>query len=55
MTLQVRPGILDIEVYVPGESELPGNGPVYKMSSNESPLGPGAAALTQWLHRASVS
>ena len=39
MTLQVRPGIMEIEAYVPGEAELPGSGPVYKMSSNESPLG----------------
>ncbi len=39
MSLAVRPGILDIAAYVPGEHSLPGSGPVYKMSSNESPLG----------------
>ena len=45
MTLQVRPGILEIAAYVPGEAELPGSGPVYKMSSNESPLGASPAAI----------
>jgi histidinol-phosphate aminotransferase len=45
MTLQVRPGILEIEAYVPGEAELPGSGPIYKMSSNESPLGTSPAAI----------
>jgi histidinol-phosphate aminotransferase len=49
MSLQVRPGILDIEAYVPGESELPGSGPVYKMSSNESPLGMSAAARETYM------
>ena len=38
------PGILEIEAYVPGESKLPGSGPVIKLSSNETPLGPSAAA-----------
>ena len=45
MTLRVRPGILEIEAYVPGEAELPGSGPIYKMSSNESPLGASPAAI----------
>ena len=45
MTLAVRPGILDIAAYVPGEHALPGDGPVYKMSSNESPLGASPAAV----------
>jgi histidinol-phosphate aminotransferase len=45
MSLQVRPGILEIEAYVPGEAELPGSGPIYKMSSNESPLGASPAAI----------
>lgn len=45
MSLVVRPGILDIAAYVPGEHALPGEGPVYKMSSNESPLGASPAAI----------
>ena len=45
MSLAVRPGILDIAAYVPGEHALPGDGPVYKMSSNESPLGASPAAV----------
>jgi histidinol-phosphate aminotransferase len=57
MSLAVRPGILDIAPYIPGEHALPGEGPVYKMSSNESPLGisPKARAayraLSDELHR----
>ena len=34
-----RPGVMDIHPYVPGESG-DGNGPVIKLASNESPLGP---------------
>jgi len=34
-----RPGILDIAPYIPGRSEAEGEGPVHKLSSNESPLG----------------
>src|SRR5687768_13867308 len=48
MSLAVRPGILDIAAYVPGEHTLPGEGPVYKMSSNESPLGASPAALAAY-------
>lgn len=40
-----RPGILDIEPYQPGRSTLTGEGPVIKLSSNETPLGPSPAAL----------
>ncbi len=39
-----RPGVLDIEAYVPGRSKAAGDGPVYKLSSNESALGPSPAA-----------
>jgi histidinol-phosphate aminotransferase len=49
MTLEVRPGILDIAAYVPGEADLPGGGPIYKMSSNESPLGISPAAKAAYL------
>jgi len=45
MSLAVRPGILDIAAYVPGDHALPGSGPVYKMSSNESPLGASPSAV----------
>jgi histidinol-phosphate aminotransferase len=45
MSLAVRPGILDIAAYVPGEHDLPGASPVYKMSSNESPLGASPLAI----------
>jgi histidinol-phosphate aminotransferase len=34
-----RPGILDIDAYVPGKSTAPGGVTVHKLSSNESPLG----------------
>ncbi len=33
------PGILDIAPYIPGRSEAEAEGPIYKLSSNESPLG----------------
>ena len=45
MSLIVRPGIMEIAPYIPGEAELPGSGPIYKMSSNESALGPSPAAV----------
>lgn len=40
-----RPGILDIEAYVPGKSSAKGGAKVYKLSSNETPLGPPQAAI----------
>jgi histidinol-phosphate aminotransferase len=42
-----RPGILDIEAYVPGGSGARG-GKVFKLSSNESPLGPSPAAVAAY-------
>jgi histidinol-phosphate aminotransferase len=48
MSLIVRPGILDIAAYVPGAHHLPGEGPVYKMSSNESAVGPSPAAMAAY-------
>jgi histidinol-phosphate aminotransferase len=41
-----KSGVLEIEAYVPGESELPGGREPIKLSSNENPLGasPGAVA-----------
>lgn len=40
-----RPGILDIEAYVPGESRLPSGVKPAKLSSNETPLGPSPKAI----------
>jgi len=39
------PGILNISPYVAGRSEAPGRGPVYKLSSNETPLGAARDAI----------
>jgi histidinol-phosphate aminotransferase len=43
--LVVRPGILDIEPYVGGESKLADGQRVIKLSANESPLGPSPLAI----------
>ena len=43
-----RPGVLDIEIYVPGESKLPSGVTPIKLSSNESPLGPSPAAIAAY-------
>ncbi|MEC9368040.1 MAG: histidinol-phosphate transaminase [Pseudomonadota bacterium] len=40
-----KPGILDIDAYVPGVSKLAGGGPVIKLSSNETPLGASPKAI----------
>ena len=40
-----RAGILDIEAYVPGKSSAPGVSRIFKLSSNESPLGPSPKAV----------
>ena len=42
---QPRPGVLDIAPYVPGKSTAPGVAKVFKLSSNESPLGPSPRAV----------
>ncbi|MEQ1953694.1 histidinol-phosphate transaminase [Mesorhizobium sp. CN2-181] len=43
---QPKPGILDIEAYVPGKSAAPaGIAKVHKLSSNENPLGASPAAI----------
>ncbi|MCL4765204.1 MAG: histidinol-phosphate transaminase [Hyphomicrobiaceae bacterium] len=39
-----RRGVMEIEAYVPGESSVPGGMKPAKLSSNENPLGPSAAA-----------
>lgn len=43
-----RPGILDIEIYVPGESHVPGGVVPIKLSSNETPLGPSPRAVAAY-------
>jgi len=40
-----RPGILDIAPYVPGKSTAPGVARVFKLSANETPLGPSPRAI----------
>ncbi|MDS4072808.1 MAG: histidinol-phosphate transaminase [Defluviicoccus sp.] len=43
--LQARPGILDIQPYIGGESAIPGVARVIKLASNESALGASPAAV----------
>lgn len=40
-----RPGVLDIEAYVPGKSSAPPGVKLHKLSSNETPLGPSRKAV----------
>src|ERR1700753_2673458 len=42
---QPRPGVLEIQAYVPGKSSAPGVAKVFKLSSNETPLGASPAAM----------
>lgn len=44
-TLRPQPGILEIALYVGGESKLPGIAHPLKLSSNENPFGPSPRAL----------
>jgi len=45
---QPRSGVLDIAPYVPGKSTAPGVAKVFKLSSNETPLGPSANAIAAY-------
>lgn len=45
---QPKPGILDIDIYVPGESHVPGGMKPIKLSSNETPLGPSPHAIAAY-------
>ena len=45
---QPRPGVLTIDPYVPGKSSAPGVAKVFKLSSNETPLGPSADAIAAY-------
>ena len=40
-----RPGVMQIEAYVPGKSAAAGVSKIYKLSSNETPLGPSPKAV----------
>jgi len=48
MRPQPRPGVLDIAPYVPGKSSAPGVAKVFKLSSNETPLGPSPKAIAAY-------
>jgi histidinol-phosphate aminotransferase len=45
---QPRPGVLEIAPYVPGKSSASGVAKIFKLSSNETPLGPSASALAAY-------
>jgi histidinol-phosphate aminotransferase len=45
---QPRPGVLAIEAYVPGKSSAPGVAKIFKLSSNETPLGPSLKAVAAY-------
>jgi len=45
---QPRPGVLEIQAYVPGKSSAPGVAKVFKLSSNETPLGASPAAMAAY-------
>jgi len=45
---QPRPGVLDIAPYVPGKSSARGVSKVFKLSSNETPLGPSERAIAAY-------
>src|SRR5262245_39161695 len=45
---QPPPGVLDIAPYVPGKRTAPGAAKVFKLSSDETPLGPSANAIAAY-------
>jgi histidinol-phosphate aminotransferase len=45
---QPRKGVLEIDAYVPGRSSAPGVAKVFKLSSNETPLGPSPKAIAAY-------
>src|ERR1700755_2647182 len=45
---QPRAGVLSIDPYVPGKSSAPGVARVFKLSSNETPLGPSPRAIAAY-------
>jgi len=53
-TIQPQPGIMEIALYVSGESTLAGRDDVLKLSSNENPYGPSEAAKAAFAAAAGV-
>ena len=45
---QPRPGVLKIQAYVPGKSSAPGVAKIFKLSSNEKPLGASPKAIAAY-------
>src|SRR2546423_1108529 len=45
---QPRQGVLEIDAYVPGKSSAPGVAKIFKLSSNETPLGPSPKAIAAY-------
>ena len=45
---QPRPGVIEIAPYIPGKSSAPGVAKIFKLSSNETPLGPSANAIAAY-------
>src|SRR5215471_3667038 len=48
MTLEPRPGVMNVQPYVPGRSDASGAKRVFKLSSNESPFGPSPKAIAAY-------
>jgi histidinol-phosphate aminotransferase len=48
MKIAPKPGVLDIDVYVPGRSQAAGAARTFKLSSNESPFGPSPKAVAAY-------
>lgn len=46
---QPKPGVMDIAAYVPGRSNAPEGVKLFKLSSNETPLGPAESAKAAFL------
>jgi histidinol-phosphate aminotransferase len=45
---QPRPGVLDIAPYIPGKSSAPGVAKIFKLSSNETPLGASESTIAAY-------
>ena len=48
MSLAPKPGVLDVNPYVPGRSDAVGATRIFKLSSNESPFGPSPKAVAAY-------
>jgi histidinol-phosphate aminotransferase len=48
MSLSPKPGVMEIEAYVPGRSQAAGVARIYKLSSNESPFGASPKAVAAY-------